>query len=148
MIFTGLTLNNNLIPDNNHIARFCFKKYVSNGQVQGSAFFLRENEEYLSVNWLEYFQCNRRNEEISKIRYVYSQKFTRPRPGSKDRIAVLNVGKTRKHVQSESDDHRNLEFIHLNKADPSYSGIYNLRPDNEMIAELIRETIIESHSAI
>ena len=138
-------MNKNLIPDDNHVARFCFKKHVVNGQIQSSAFLLRKIDEYLSVNWLEKLNCNIRKDEIEKIRSVYSLKFTRP--GSRDKIVVLNIGKTRQHVLNESDDNRNLEFIHLNsKSDLSYSGIFNLRQDDEFIAELIRETILESHS--
>ncbi len=49
---------------------------------------------------------------------------------------------------TESPDGRNLEVLHdplMN--DPSHSGIYNLKQDDELIAELILETVRESYSA-
>ena len=54
----------------------------------------------------------------------------------------------RKKVLQESPDARNLVVFHdpqLN--DPSHSGISNLKEDDELIAELIHETILETHPA-
>ena len=38
------------IPDQNHIARLCRPKQVPEGQIQATAFMLRADEEFLSVN--------------------------------------------------------------------------------------------------
>ncbi len=133
------------IPDQNHIARFCRPMQAPEGQIQATAFMLREGEESLSVNWLEFLNCSSRESEITKIRTIYSETFT---VGARARIAILNVGEVLKKVLTESPDGRNLEVLHdplMN--DPSHSGIYNLKQDDELIAELILETVRDSYSA-
>jgi len=133
------------IPDQNHIARFCRPMQAPEGQIQATAFMLRADEESLSVNWLEFLNCSNRESEITKIRTIYSEKFT---VGARAKIAILNVGEVRKKVLTESPDGRNLEVLHdplIN--DLSHSGIYNLKQDDELIAELILETVRESYSA-
>jgi len=134
------------IPDQNHIARLCLPKHVDNEQIQATAFQLRPpNEDFLSVNWLEFFNCQSRESEIEEMQKVYCAKLdVKPRA----KIAVLNVGEVRKKVLTESPDGRNLEVLHNpSMNDPSHSGIYNLKQDDELIAELILETVRESYSA-
>ena len=133
------------IPDQNHIARFCRPLQVNEEQIQATAFMLREGEECLSVNWLEFLNCSNRENEITKLRTIFSETFT---VGARAKIAVLNVGDVHDKVLTESPDGRNLEVLHdpaMN--DPSHSGIYNLKQDDELIAELILETVRESYSA-
>ena len=133
------------IPDQNHIARFCRPLQVNEEQIQATAFMLREGEECLSVNWLEFLNCSNRENEITKLRTIFSETFT---VGARAKIAVLNVGDVHDKVLTESPDSRNLEVLHdpaMN--DPSHSGIYNLKQDDELIAELILETVRESYSA-
>lgn len=136
------------IPDNNHIARLCFPKHVDNEQIQATAFQLRpSNDDFLSVNWLEFLNCQSRESEIEEIQKVYCAKLdVRPRA----KIAVLNVGDVRNKVLTESQDRRNLEVLHdpEEPVDPSHSGIYNLKQNDEIeIAELILKTVRESYSA-
>ena len=133
------------IPDQNHIARFCRPMQAPEGKIQATAFMLREGDKNLSVNWLEFLNCLSRESEITKIRTIYSETFT---VGARAKIAILNVGEVRKKVLTESPDGRNLEVLHdplVN--DPSHSGIYNLKQGDELIAELILETVCESYSA-
>ena len=138
-------MKGSVIPDNDHVARLCLPKHVDDGQIQATAFLLRAGEESLSVNWLEFLKCQNRESEIDEIRAVYSKKFT---IGKRARIAILNVGETRKKVLTESPDGRNLEVLHAPLMnDPSHSGIYNLKQDDELVAELILETVRESYSA-
>ena len=134
------------IPDQNHIARFCRPMQAPEGQIQATAFMLRACDESLSVNWLEFLNCSSRESEITKIRTIYSETFSSV--GARAKIAVLNVGEVRKKVLTESPDGRNLEVLHAPLMnDPSHSGIYNLKQDDELIAELILETVRESYSA-
>ena len=61
---------------------------------------------------------------------------------------LLYVGKVRDKVIKESPDGRNLEVLHEPEPDdPSHSEIYNLRQDDELIAELILETVRETYLA-
>lgn len=51
-------------------------------------------------------------------------------------------------VLTKSQDRRKLEVLHNPSVnDPSHSGIYKLHHDDELIAELILETVHESFSA-
>ena len=51
-------MKDDVIPDKDHIARFCNKKSIYQGKIGASAFLLRKNHEpCLSVNWLEYLKC-------------------------------------------------------------------------------------------
>ena len=140
-----LRMKGETIPDQNHIAQFCRPGQVDKGQIQATAFMLREDEESLSVNWLEFLNCSSRETEITEIRTIYSKKLN---IAARARLAILNVGEIRNKVLTESPDGRNLEVLHEpSKDDPSHSGIYNLKQDNELIAELILETVRESYSA-
>ena len=133
------------IPDNNHISRLCLPKHVQDNQIQATAFQLRSNENYLSVNWLEFLNCPGRENEIEEIRKTYMENFD---IGRRAKIAVLNVGEVRYKVLTESEDGRNLEVYHEPEInDPSHSGIYNLKQGDELIAELILETVLESYPA-
>lgn len=134
------------IPEKDNIARFCAPKTAPDGEIQATAFMLRAGEENLSVNWLESLNCLNRDSEIMEIQKVYSTKLN---VGVKAKIAVLNVGEFCKKVQTESSDKRNLDVLHNpeDEIDPSHSGIYNMRPDQELIAELIHQTIRETYPA-
>jgi hypothetical protein len=140
-----LRMKGDKIPDQNHIARFCRPMQVADRQIQATAFMLRVGEESLSVNWLEFLNCSSRKSEIAELRKIYSSKL---KVGSHAKIAVLNVGGVREKVLTESPDRRNLEVLHNPELDdPSHSGIYNLRQDDELIAELILETVHETYPA-
>ena len=137
------------IPDQHHIARYCRPTQVPDGQIQATAFMLRKGEESLSVNWCEFLNCSCRESEIDELRNIYSRKLRRVGAGAK--IAVVNVGEVREKVLTESPDRRNLEILHDPQCgtvnDLSHSGIYNLKRDDELIAELILETVRETYSA-
>ena len=134
------------IPDSDNIARFCRPMQVIEGEIQATAFMLRADEESLSVNWLEFLKCSDRKNEIKEIQRIYSETLS---VSINARIAILNVGEMRNIVRTESPDNRNIEVLHdpIPGGDQSHSGIYNLRPDNEFIAELIVEVIRENHPA-
>ncbi len=132
------------LPNQDHIARLCKPKTLDNDHVTATAFMLRESEVSLSVNWLEFLKCSNRGEELTELRKVYSQKLERVPTRAK--ISVLNVGKTCQHIFGEVPG-RIIEVCHEPEPpnDYSHSGIYNLREDNQLIAELICQTILETH---
>ena len=142
-------MKGDLLPDRDHIARYCKPTQAPKGQIQATAFMVRSGEESLSVNWLEYLNCSSRDHEITEIRNTYASKFNRV--GANAKIAVLNVGEVREKVLTESEDKRNLEVLHDpiedEPSDPSHSGVCNLKPDDELIAELILETVLEDYHA-
>jgi hypothetical protein len=110
---------------------------------------VREGEESLSVNWLEFLKLPSRESSISALRKTYRSKFS---IGAGARLAVLNVGEVCDKVLKESPDKRKLEILHDPEVtpdyeDPSHSGIFHLRYDDDLIAELILETVLEIYPA-
>jgi len=107
---------------------------------------LRENrDDGLSVNWLEYLNCASRELEIAEVRKVYSAKLN---VRAKAKVAVLNAGEVRGKIETESPDRRILDILHdPEEKDSSHSQIYNLKPDDELIAELILQAVHETYSA-
>ena len=141
-------MNGDVIPDQHNVARYCGPQHVDDGLILGSAFLLKENEDSgLSVNWLEMLACNNRHREIAELRKIYDVKALGV--GQKARrdakIVVMNVGEARQKVL-ESEARRSLSVLHHPLIDdPSHSGIHNLRPHNEMIAEIILQAIRETY---
>ncbi len=138
-------IKRNKIPDKDHISRYCKPSSTDNGEIQATAFLIREKDDSLSVNWLEFLKCKSRKKEIEEIRKIYSKKL---HVSVNAKLAVLNIGKMKKYVATESLDRRNLQIRHTPSTnDPSHSGIFNVKPDQELIAELILETVQETYPA-
>ncbi|MCH8208340.1 MAG: hypothetical protein IIA62_04705 [Nitrospinae bacterium] len=137
---------NNLVPDTDHISRFCRSSSVINGRVTGAAFSLKlKDEGYLYVNWIEFLKLPDRSSQIDEIRKILKKKL---HFGKDSRIAVLNVGKMKEHVSKESFDNRKIWVEHKQQRnDPSYSGIHGLDIANRLISELIAQVIEKSYSA-
>ncbi len=137
------------LPDADHISRYCPGSSLENGEITGSSFLLRPDDEYLSVNCLERLEKQDREAEISEVRQVLSTKL---RLGSTAKIAVMNVGEIKDHVHRNSPDRRDLRILHRpdeppNFPDPAHSGIFDTVVDEQLIAELIAETVKETFSA-
>jgi len=139
------------VPTQNHITRCCFaSRCTEDGRVTGAAFQLREIDDYLSVNWLEYLQLSNRQDEIQEIRKVLNSKLTLT---ANAKIAVLNVGDILNHVSINTPDNRNLRVLHepiedeQEVYDPSHSGIYGFRFEDHMIADLMAEVVQETYPA-
>lgn len=140
-------MQGDIIPGSDNIARLCLPRTVEDGIIQTSAFILRKGEHGLSVNWLEYLKYPDRATEVIEMQKVYAGKLTF---GRSAQIAILNVGEICELVYRETEDNREIEVLHTpdeENDDPSHSEIMNLSPDNEFIAELIREIILETYPA-
>ena len=134
------------IPDSDHVGRYCGARTVENGEISAAAFMLREGEEYLSVNWLEELKGPSRASQIRDLQELYTKKL---KVGATARIAILNVGTLRTKVERESPDSRLLRVLHEPEEpdDPSHGGIYEIRYDYEVVAELIAQVVLENHPA-
>ena len=137
------------IPPNHHVSRYCRGASILNGEVTGTSFFLRNGEEYLSVNCLNLLELDDRNDEIEEVRRVLGTKMDLR---SKAKIVVLNVGDTQDHTRQNSQDHRDLRILHQPEEppdipDPSHSGIFDTNEDEQLIAELIAEMVLETYAA-
>ena len=139
-------MKGDVIPDPDHVARYCGASTVDDGKIQATAFMLREDEQSLSVNWLEELRCSDRTSEVRALQDLYARKMTRVGAGA--RIAILNVGTLRTKVASESSDRRLLRVLHDPEPDDSsHSGIYEIPYDDDLVAELIAQVVLEDHPA-
>jgi hypothetical protein len=94
---------------------------------------------------MEFLNCSSRGSEIIELQNIYSRKL---KVAASAIIAVLNVGEVREKVLTESLDRRNLEILHDPQFnDTSHNGIYNLKDDDILIAELILKIVHQTYSA-
>ena len=144
----------NPVPITDHISRYCEKRYLDGKRVTGAAFRLRratatrEDETYLSVNWLESLSCASREEEIAEIQRILDTKFRRIH--KRDRIAVGNVGELLEQVRSKSPDRRQLSVVYGPKepGDESHSAIHGLSVNDDLLyGELIAEKFQDTYPA-
>lgn len=138
-------MKGDVIPDPEHVARYCGASTVDNDKIQATAFMLSERHEYLSVNWLEALGGPDRASQVRDLQKLY---VTKLKVGAKARIAIFNVGTVRTKVESESSDRRLLRVLHEPEPDDSsHSAIYGIPYDDDLVAELIAQVVQEDHPA-
>lgn len=136
------------VPDSDHVARYCSPLHIDHGDLQASAFLLRrnKNEKDLSVNWLEKIHPSDRAEQIRLLQQTFAEKMVRISAGAE--FAVLNVGGLRKNVAEGCPECPLLEVLHLPKQDdPSRSGIFGIERDDQLVAELLLEAVLNHYPA-
>jgi len=133
------------LPPEDHIARYCGGSHISeDGHIAPTAFHLRPGEEYVSVQWLEYLKQMDRFSEIREVRRILGERL---KMGISARIAVLNCRELCTHVEQAAD--LSIRVLHEPALDDlSHSGIHDTAQDEDLIAELIVEKILESHPAV
>ena len=67
-------MNRKALDDDDHVSRYCSPRTIENGMPTGVAFLPRTTDDYLSVNWLEYFNEPSFASAIAKIRDVFAQR--------------------------------------------------------------------------
>lgn len=136
------------IPKTDHVARLCGEsKCDDNGRPMGAAFLLRQDEPYLSVNWLESTGASQRTAQLAVVRqHLTAKGISLP---AKGRLALLHLLTVFDHVRSASPDSRELTAHHEPQPphDPSHAGIYGYADGDDLIADLIAEAIRETHAA-
>ena len=139
------------LPEDDHVARYCpfRRRDPETGRPNAVAFFLDEDEESLSVNWVEYLHRGPRDEQVIALRKEVRQVLSLKRSAT---FAILNVGKLKEKVADASG--RKLSVLH----DPvppteSHSGIAGMRPNARMIARYVADAVddcwpaVEPHNA-
>jgi hypothetical protein len=135
------------IPESNHVSRLCGASKCDDGQPLGAAFMLKPGELYLSTNWLEYTGGPSRADQLTVIRQHLTNKGMRlPVNG---RLAMFHLQTMIDHVQSNTPDARRLTAHHepILPYDPSHSGVYGYTVDDQLIADLIAQTVQEVYTA-
>ncbi len=105
-----------------HVARYCRPRALrSDGRPLRDAFLLRPGEEYLSVNWLEYFDDADRQSQIAGVRRALADKGFQFRAAAS--FAVLNAGAAVLLCRDELNIA--IRLVALGELrDPSHTGIY------------------------
>lgn len=136
---------NDVIPNEHHVSHLIGRSKIhdEDDRIDGSAFCLRDREEYLSVNWLEFLQLANREEQIQEVRKVLQKKMKQI--GATSILAVLNVGITKEAVSHRTK----IRFLHdPSKIDFSHSGIFDLiEEEKAVIGDLIAESVQERFPA-
>ena len=111
--------NNGSIPDSDHVMRYCSPQHVQNGKIAETAFSLRPNEQYMSVNWLEYFNGN--TDFPQRLQAIRNSIGLSLKPTG--RFVKISVAAAKHKIE-------NLQITyHLLPQDPSHAGIYYPGPD-------------------
>jgi hypothetical protein len=131
------------IPDEHHLSRHAgFRSIISlpNGSriVSSHLFRLKEGEEYISVDWLEYFQCDYR-ERLDRIRNALEARYRIV--GVKSGLAIVNIHEIK--IAGRNNQRELSVMTTGDQNDPSHSGIYGLRfePEDEIIAQVIANCV-------
>ena len=128
------------LPDAHHVARYCKPTAVQDGIVLPEAFIPRNREEYISVNWIEYFSGSRnKSEQVERLRNDIQKRGTL-RLAASGKFAVLNVGKTKERILNTVRISLTIEHWPLDNS-PSHGGIRYDRSaelDNQIPFELSR----------
>ena len=136
------------LPDGDHVSRYCRSSAVDERGLPLSAAFLpKQGEEYLSVNWLEYFRALDLTVAVDQVRQAFRNKNYRLRP--KGRFAVLNVGVAKSAVYEGTG--KSLRVNHLPVSDDeSHSGIIGYNAEDLAVAVELKAlvTSLDVHSAI
>ena len=120
------------LPDDDHAARYCKPSTVDEeGLPMASAFKPRIDEEYLSVNWLEYFKTREPAVGVQHVRDAFRQKNYRLRPTG--RFAVIDVGGAKQAVREGVGKELRIDQRPLDD-DPSHAGIHGYAADDLAVA--------------
>ena len=140
-------MTNPLLPDDDHVSRYCRPSTVEYGIPTTAAFLPRSGEEYLSVNWLEYFGEPTLVTAVERIRAVFSEKGYRV--SRNGRFAVLNIGDAKTAVEEATGRAVNFDYLPLDD-DPSHAGIRGYTADDLAIAVELAALLIPQnvHSVI
>lgn len=122
------------IPDEHHIARYCRPKHVEDDQILPEVFELRQDEEYLSCNWMEYFKEEEVLQQIKCVRNAMKNIF---KLSSNGKLVRFNVGKTKSSIDS-------LQIKGIPETqNPSHAGIYSTEKDKNQDMALGLANIIQ-----
>ena len=116
------------VRNHDHVARYCSPVNVQGGKVIAAAFFPRENEDGISVNWIERYG----DDQCAAIREIRRHIELRLKPNG--RFAVLDVGKIRR---------LGLQVQYWPKVwDPSHTLVRGFRSEDTEIAQSLWELIV------
>lgn len=139
--------NEGPLGNQHNVVRHCGERAISesSGLPKSAAFKMRDDEDYLSVNWLECFHEFDPDIALIGIRCALTRKGRTI--GTKSKFATLNVGNARDAISQK------LEYVpqiirKMEEFDESHAGIYVRREKALLtayeLAEQIRHTNMRS----
>jgi hypothetical protein len=142
-------MKGDLLPDNDHVVRYVRPGLIDGEEVTGDAFHRKEGEPAPSINWLDHFRNQPKEQQLREVRRLFRLQV---RP--KGRFAELNVGQTRRHLADELEalnfieDPLAADPVNGHDEDLSHALIEGL-PDPsespefaEMIGDMIAECVV------
>ena len=131
----------NDLPEEHHISRYCSPSSINkfHGLPTAAAFMLRKTDDFLSVNWLDYFNKGDINLSIDCVRQVFIEKGFQIKANG--RFVSLNVGDVisviYSHLQSSDISIKHLPV----EDDPSHSGVFGYTQSDNLIALKISQLV-------
>ena len=122
---------NTPLPDEDHFSRYCNPSAVEGESPLASAFIPRRGEEYLSVNWLEYFGESDLTAAVERVREVFRVKSYRVRQNG--RFAVLNVGAAKAAAREGVDRALSIDRLPVGN-DQSHAAVRGYGSDDLAVA--------------
>ena len=124
-------MNGTPLPDKDHVARYCKPSTVDLGMPMALAFVPKEDEDYSSVNWVEFLNAPDVATAVQQIRQIFSKKgYALRRNG---RFAVMNVGDAKTAVREGVSHSLRIEHLPLQN-DQSHAGIFRSNVDDFAVA--------------
>jgi|SRR6185436_8184261 len=133
----GIRMRGDPLSPNDHVSRYCSGgRLTSTGKPSGAAFTFNTNppEEFLSVNWLEYFAGLTPDQQLAEIRKALEATgLTLRRTG---RFALYTVQTIIDNFPSAGTA---VTVLHWPEPDdPSHSGIFNVNDaDKDILQEML-----------
>lgn len=129
----------NELYDSSHVARHCSAMRIkTNGTPLPAAFQLRKNEQFLSVNWIEYF--GRANTADNMVKVGEEVCKHRDISGKSGCFAVINVGGAKRTIAEKHN--KVLLFKDLQESNhPSHAGVYGYTASDLGVAHTLSEMV-------
>jgi len=131
------------VPDNDTVSRYCKPSAVGqDGRPLSAAFRLRPGEDYLSVNWLEFFDAPDIAVAVECVREVFRNKGYRLRPNG--RFAVVGVSPAKAVVAETVGHPGRVEHLPLDD-DESHAGLSGYTAHELAVAVGLRALVQSEH---
>ena len=125
-------MNGDPLPEDDHVSRYCKPTSVDRqGLPMAAAFRLRQGEEYLSVNWVEYLGAPDLPAAVERIRDVFRRKNYALRANG--RFALLQVGDAKTAVHEGVGYALRFDHLPLDN-DQSHTGVFGYTADDLAVA--------------
>ena len=127
------------IPDEDHIARHCQPSELDDANLLpiAKAFYRKQTEPSVSVNWLEYLNGNDLEDCIQLLRPVLASKRCVRKT---HKIAVICVGSAREALRRELQTDIEIRHDRL-PGDPSHAGIFGCDVGDDTVALILRDLV-------